>query len=319
MPTHLTIFGWHNVESTWCFPVSGSGVSGLERQLRMLRRVANVVPLEAGLDALYAGEPLPPRAVALCWDDGYRDNLELAVPILERLELPATFFLVPELLSATTRAWWEIAGWAFACSTRDQVEWRGVTFQTRGSEGRRAYGRASDMLRQMSQAERAEALPDLVDRLAPSGTPEDRSLFLDWSGAKELVRRGFSIGSHSMRHATLAQESPEDQAEDLRCSREILERELDLEIRTVAYPFGQRDAVSGDTQQAAKNAGYAYALTTESGWNTCSVSATHGRRIMLDPDRGFVATALSRVKGRMNRLLRPSSANHPPAESAEKG
>lgn len=316
MSARLTIFGWHNVESTWCFPVSGSGVAGLERQLRTLRRVANVIPLEAGLDALYAGEPLPPRAVALCWDDGYRDNLELAVPLLERLELPATFFLVPELLSATTRAWWEIAGWAFARSTRDQIGWRGGTFRTRGAEGRRSYGRACDILRRMSQAERAEALPDLVDRLAPSGDPEDRSLFLDWSGAKELVRRGFSIGSHTMRHATLAQESPEDQVEDLRRSREILERELDVEIRTVAYPFGQPDAVSVDTQRAAKNAGYAYALTTESGWNTCLVSATHGRRIMLDPDRGFVATALSRVKGRVNRLLRPDRAAR---ESAEKG
>ncbi|GGS83025.1 hypothetical protein GCM10010156_47110 [Planobispora rosea] len=302
MTSRLTIFGWHNVESTWCFPVSGSGVAGLEGQLRRLRRMANVVPLERALDALHAGEPLPPRAVALCWDDGYRDNLELAVPVLEKLELPATFFLVPGLLSGDDRAWWEIAGWAFARSGRETVQWRGETYATRGPAGRSAYGRASDRLRVMTAAERAVALEELVERLVPEGTPGDGRLFLDWDGARELVRRGFSVGSHTMRHVTLAQETPEDQTEDLRRSRQILERELDVPIRTVAYPFGQADAVSRATEDAAAEAGYSHGLTTEFGWNAATTPGTHGRRIMLDPDRGFVATGLSRVTGRLRRL-----------------
>nr|BFE85707.1 hypothetical protein GCM10020093_083080 [Planobispora longispora] len=117
-----------------------------------------------------------------------------------------------------------------------------------------------------------------------------------------MVRRGFSVGSHTMRHVTLAQETPEDQTEDLRRSREILQRELDVPIRTVAYPFGQADAVSRDTEDAAVKAGYAHGLTTEFGWNGGTTPGTHGRRIMLDPDRGFVATGLSRVTGRLRRL-----------------
>lgn len=302
MSSHLTVFGWHNVESTWCFPVAGSGVAGLERQLRTLRRLASVVPLKEGLDALKTGRPLPPRAVALCWDDGYRDNLELAVPLLERLGLPATFFLVPGLLSGETRAWWEIAGWAFARSTRESVRWREQDYPTRGAPGRQAYGRASDTLRTMNAERRATALDELVDLLAPEGSPGDEGLFMDWAGAKEIVARGFSVGSHTMRHVTLAQESMEVQVDDLRRSRETLESGLGVPMRVVAYPFGQPDAVSADTTAAAEAAGYAHGLTTEFGWNGAGTQAWHGHRIMLDPDRGFVATALSRVTGRLSRL-----------------
>ncbi|GII93509.1 polysaccharide deacetylase family protein [Sinosporangium siamense] len=299
MSSHLTVLGWHNVESTWCFPVTGSGAAGLEGQLRRLRKFANVVPLEEALDSLREGRPLPPRAVALCWDDGYVDNLRLAVPILEKLGLPGTFFLVPGLLSRESRAWWEVAGWAFERSSKERIEWRGMRLFTRGQAGRICYGRAADTLRTMAAEEREEALADLVDRLAAEGEPGDAGLFLDWNDAKELVSRGFSVGSHTMRHATLAQESPKAQFEDLRQSRETLEGELGVPIRVVAYPFGQSDAVSEATRDAAERAGYAHGLTTEFGWNTRATPIAHGRRIMLEPHIGFAQTVVGRVAGRI--------------------
>ncbi|MFN7149491.1 MAG: polysaccharide deacetylase family protein [Microthrixaceae bacterium] len=301
MSSTLTVFGWHNVEPTWCFPNSRSGVRGLTRQLRQLRRWANVLPLGEALDALSHGEPLPPRAVALCWDDGYRDNLDLAVPILEELELPGTFFLVPGLLSGERHAWWEVAGWAFARSTVDRVRWRGHDLPTRDGTTWASYTRASDILRSLTHATRQEALDELVDRLAPTGHAGDGTMFLDWDGARRLVARGFEVGSHTMRHLNLAAEAPDHQVEDLRGSREILEAELDVPIGLVAYPFGQRDAVSVTTQTAAAEAGYAHALTTQAGCNRPGTSATGMHRIMLDPAAGFVATGVTRIVNRVQR------------------
>src|SRR2546423_14531892 len=122
MKNGLRVFAWHNVESSWCFPCrAGSGVRGLERQLRFLHHAANVVPLGDALQGLAEGRDLPPRAVAITFDDGYRDNLELAVPMLEALALPATFFLVPGLLSGSTQPWWEVLAWGFARASRDAV------------------------------------------------------------------------------------------------------------------------------------------------------------------------------------------------------
>ncbi|MFE3453692.1 polysaccharide deacetylase family protein [Nonomuraea sp. NPDC059194] len=296
----LTIFGWHNVESTWCFPVPAArGARGLERQLRWLRRTAQVVPLEWALDRLHAGDPLPARAVALCWDDGYRDNLDLAVPILERLGLPGTFFLVPELLSRRTRAWWEVLGWAFERSTKDSFGWRSSIYTT----GRADYVRVSDELRAMDERARQEAVPELVKALAPEGEPGDVEMFMDWAAAKELVARGFDVGSHSLRHAALAQETPEEQVADLATARSVLQDGLGVEINVVAYPYGQPDTVSGETESAARKAGYAHGLTTEAGLNSRSTCATAGHRIMLDPHRTFTGSAVERVAGKLRKVV----------------
>src|SRR4051812_23337545 len=97
--SQLLVLCYHNVDPTWSFPARRrAGRLGLERQLRLLKRLATVVPLETAVGALAEGRSLPPRAVALTFDDGYRDNLTVAVPMLQQLELPATFFLVPGLL-----------------------------------------------------------------------------------------------------------------------------------------------------------------------------------------------------------------------------
>src|SRR5690349_9090397 len=125
LPT-LIVLGWHNVEGTWCFPSApGSGTRGLERQLRTLHSLANIVRLERALSDLTEGRPLPRRAVALTFDDGYRDNLAIAGPLLAKLGLPATCFLVPHALSGQVVPWWERLAWAFAQARAKRIDWEG--------------------------------------------------------------------------------------------------------------------------------------------------------------------------------------------------
>jgi len=70
MDAWLLVLGWHNVEPTWFFPAApDAGRRGLARQLAFLRRFANVVSLGTALQALVERRPLPPRAVALTFDD----------------------------------------------------------------------------------------------------------------------------------------------------------------------------------------------------------------------------------------------------------
>jgi peptidoglycan/xylan/chitin deacetylase (PgdA/CDA1 family) len=301
----LLVVAWHAVDRTWGYPCRpGTGARGLARQLRRLDRVANVLPLEPALDALRGGRPLPPRAVALTFDDGYRDNLTLAAPLLEQRGLPATFFLVPAILAGELRPWWELLGWAFAGAAERSVRWEGRLLPTRGRPGRHSVRWVTERLKTLNQAERERQVAVLAELLEPRGRLEDRPMFLDWAEARELVRRGFSIGSHTTHHVILSRETVELQADQLAGSRRRLEAELDVPVRLLAYPNGRRGDYDATTIRAAERAGYRYALTMRPGLNHPTTAPHEVQRVVLEPQRGFVETAARRVSAKFIRVTR---------------
>ena len=313
MADRLHVLCYHNVRGTWCFPsAGGSGMKGLEQQLRALRRVANVVPLGEALARLADGRPLPRAAVALSFDDGYADNLELAAPLLERLSLPATFFLVPGLLSRTVSAWWETAGWAFTETTRAELSWEGRPLPVGSPDERaRAQTVVAAALKQRNRAAREEAVAELVELLAPSGRAPGPELFLDWEGARALVARGHALGSHSSYHAILSQESEEEQTDDLVQARRQLEEELDVPMPLLAYPNGTPADYNAATLRAVGRAGHSFAVTTVDGANRPSTPAYEIRRSFMVPQRGVVdllANARRVARDTRDRLRRSAGS-----------
>jgi peptidoglycan/xylan/chitin deacetylase (PgdA/CDA1 family) len=242
-----------------------------------------------------AGEPLPARAVAITFDDGYRDNLELAAPELERRGMDATFFLVPRLLERRLDPWWERAAWAVDRATASAVTVgdRRLPLET-PADRKTARGVISEMLKRRDRARREAALAEIVERLGPPPGDDLAELFLDWEGARELASRGFEIGSHSRDHCILSEETPDDQRDDLAESRAMLEEHLGVSISTVAYPNGTRRDYDAATLAAARSAGYAHGVTTRKGWNSSRTPPLELRRAVVYPERGsrFLRTAL---------------------------
>ncbi|MGH8908581.1 MAG: polysaccharide deacetylase family protein [Egibacteraceae bacterium] len=294
----LLVLGWHFVEGTWRFPSPpGSGLPRLERQLRAVAKIATIVPLPGALRALREGRPLPPRAVAITFDDGYRDNLTLAVPLLSRLGIPATMFLVPGFLSGEVSHWSERLAWAFARARARSVDFQGTRFDLTTTAARvKAIAETERDLVPHDRLQRSVMIDLLIDQLEPVGSFNSDALFLDWDGARQLVRTGVTIGSHSMYHTVLAAERAEAQQADLAESRRQLQRELALPIDVFAYPFGKREHYNAATTAAAKAAGYAHAVTTRALWNTSSTSPYEIRRRMLSPQQGArgLATVMAR-------------------------
>lgn len=290
----LLVLGYHNVDGTWCFPSPpGAGRRGLERQLRTLRRVARVVALDQALRDLAEGRPLPPRAVAITFDDGYRDTLTVAAPMLAQLDLPATAFLVPGILSGQVNPWWERLGRAFMTGRADTIDFEGRRLGLRDAAARRrAFRWVADQLKRRDRQRREEATDRLVEALCPAGTYHPEELFCDWDSARGLMRAGMAIGSHSMYHAILSEESGEAQCADLLDSRKLLEAELDAPIDLFAYPNGAAADYDPTTIAAAGAAGYTHAVTTRDGWNRPSTPPYEIRRFVMYPERGVAGFAV---------------------------
>lgn len=291
MSGRLLVLGWHNATATYGFPAAdGAAERGLAQQMKTLARVANVLPLEQALQRLSAGERLPARAVAVTFDDGYRDNLEVAVPVLEQLGLPATFFLVPRLLSGEVDAWWETIGWALQSSTRTSLAWEDLEVSLASKAARDdAYSQVVKRLKLRNQSAREQSMSELLALLEPPG--ERPNLFMDWDGAHELVRRGFSVQSHTRSHVVLAQEDAEGQRRELTDARTELEQRLGIEISTIAYPHGGTQHYTAETVQIAAEAGYRWGVTTREAFTTSATAPLEIRRCLVYPERGIVDLA----------------------------
>jgi len=293
--SRLLVLGWHNVDGTWNFPAKpGAGRRGMARQLTALSKLASVVPLTWALERLHNGVKLPPRAVALTFDDGYADTLTLAVPLLERLRLPATLFLVPEFPSRTARPWWENLAFAVTKATTAGFEWEGASYSLVDTPARsNALSRLTRSLQFRPGAARRVAMTEVLERLGP--TPPAPELMMDWDGARELARRGFDIQSHTMAHAVLAQETAKEQQRDLRMAREALERETGTEITSIAYPHGTAAHYDAATLESARAAGYRWGITTREGFTCADTPRLEVRRCVIYPERG-IADLLAQLR-----------------------
>jgi peptidoglycan/xylan/chitin deacetylase (PgdA/CDA1 family) len=101
------IAAFHRVQET-VEPDDGLtvGVRMFERHCRFFRRHFSVVPLREIVKKLERGQPLNGE-LAITFDDGYRDNFEMAAPVLEKLSLPATFFVVTQMIGTDSVPWWD--------------------------------------------------------------------------------------------------------------------------------------------------------------------------------------------------------------------
>jgi peptidoglycan/xylan/chitin deacetylase (PgdA/CDA1 family) len=102
-----TVVAFHRVHDG--APASDSltvSVATFERYCRFFQRRFRVVPLRDLVARLAAGQPVG-RALAITFDDGYRDNFANAAPILERLALPATFFVVTQWMNTDVVPFWD--------------------------------------------------------------------------------------------------------------------------------------------------------------------------------------------------------------------
>src|SRR5690606_15431462 len=91
-----------------------------DRQMALLRAEMNPIGA-AELLAWARGEPLPPNPVCVTFDDGYRDNLEIALPILQRHGVPAIFFIATSYLEERRLFWWDRVAYLVKASRKDEI------------------------------------------------------------------------------------------------------------------------------------------------------------------------------------------------------
>lgn len=248
----------------------------LERQFAYLSRCFDVVPLAALREAPRAGR----RRVVLTFDDGLRNNLTVAYPLLRRFALPATVFVCPGLIGT--------GSWLWNHEARERL--RSLPAAALGRLARDVGAPAEverfvDCMKRMpllSRRRAEKAVREATPGFGPSASQREAFDLAGWDELRALDPRIVTLGSHTMSHSILTSLDAASIEHELAESRRAIERETGREAAYFCYPNGDYD----DVALAAARRHYDGAVTTGFG-SVPAACDSHQLPRMTEPGPGL--------------------------------
>lgn len=241
-------------------------VGAFEEQIRYLSENYLCLTVPDAVRLLRVGK-LPSGSVTITFDDGYRDNLTLALPILEKYGVPATVFITTGFLDRSAALWWEEQAFILERISSLKFEWQDKQFNwelTSRKQKEEAAAELRTTFKRLNSGSQNE-LMDLL-RSACSERFSYDSEVLTYSELCTLDQHPLiTIGAHTLTHPVLSRVSKEQVRHELLGSRSILEQILGHPVDLFAYPIGGKDHASVREFQLAEECGFVAALTSRPG------------------------------------------------------
>lgn len=305
----LTVLFFHRVLPAWDPLLPDEPTPPLfEDILRWLKSQYTLLSMPDALRRLDDGS-LPPAAATVTFDDGYRDNVEIAAPLLQRHGVPATFFVTTDFLDGGLM-WNDRVIEAVRSGTAARLDLpelgTGALPLADAASRRHAVVALLKALKYLPYAERAAAVDRVVQACRAAATP---ALMMNRDGVRRLHRMGFQIGAHTCSHPILTQLADAEAEREIRAGRAVLESAIDAEVPVFAYPNGHEGFdFDGRHRDMVRRAGFAAAFTTDPG--VCDHRADRWRLPRFTPwDRSERKFRMQLLRNQLRKAPTPMAAS----------
>lgn len=225
------------------------------------------------------------RFVCFTFDDGYRDNRDVALPVMRAFDAPFIVYAAADYAEGRGRFWWLALEQLIAgASSIEAPIGRGLRLDAASTPAKQAaFDRLHAWLRSLpDDAEMHTALSALCARYGIDLDAIGRDLCMSWDELRNFAADPLvTIGAHTLSHCTLAKTSPDEARREMADSRARIETAIDRPVRHFAYPYGDKIAATAREFALTRELGFRTAVTTRPG--------------MLFPENAPHLTALPRV------------------------
>ena len=242
----------------------------LEAQCEHLRRHYRPVSLTEALESLQGSKPGLRGAVVVTVDDGYRDFLVRAWPVMRAFSIPALVYVATDLPDHNTWLW------------TDQLT---QFLKEQGDYASAATIKAR--LKKVSDEKRyayLNAIPGLRFTPPPAFEP------LSWEDIRALATEGVEFGAHTRSHPILSRLPDRNRMrEEFGGSKDRLEQELGRPVTHFCYPNGMPEDYNSDVIEVVRECGFRTAVTAVKGINFPGSDLLLLRRIHQEPTRPLLS------------------------------
>jgi peptidoglycan/xylan/chitin deacetylase (PgdA/CDA1 family) len=225
-----------------------------------------IITMSEVYSRLKAGRPAG-RFVCLTFDDGYRDNYEVAFRISLKYKIPIVVYVATGLVDRTAVEWWR--GVEALVTARSEVRVPGRSTSMRiGTEREKTtcYRYLSQILATIPAGRKEELLQWLSEENGFDIWEPMRSLPLEWNLIRRMHESGLvEFGAHTVRHVSLASLKDSEVADEMTCSANRLSSQLGIPVRHFAYPYGSSKHASEREFRICRELGFATGVTTRHG------------------------------------------------------
>ncbi|HSB95988.1 MAG TPA: polysaccharide deacetylase family protein [Spongiibacteraceae bacterium] len=266
--------------------------TSFRQQLQTIKKLFDVMPLIEWVERRAQGKPLPARACAVTFDDGWLDNFEYALPVLQAEQVPATVFAVADMVGTARQFWPNRLARILTTPGLDHDQTAFAWLQQLPGYSASAT-LTPEAIATLVHACKKFSDPELAANLERMETaialpPLTSPALMDWPQLRQLQASGLiDIGSHTRHHYRLVENLPAAILHDeVVGSRSQLENMLDRPVKLFCYP-------NGNVSRAAAKlvAGhFAAAVTTQKGINTTASPLHTLTRIGIHEDISDTST-----------------------------
>lgn len=239
-------------------------------QMNLIKRYCHPMALIEGVAALRKGK-LPHRAVAVTFDDGYADNATVALQILKRHGLSATFFVSTGFLDGGCM-WNDVVIESLRESRQSSIDLSelGLGIVSLGSPVQRGElaERVLRAVKHRPPVHRMAWVDDLAVRLRVS---PPTTLMMTTKQVRQLSGAGMEVGAHTVSHPILKVLRPNEAAAEIAQSAKVLEAVTNRPVRSFAYPNGRLgDDYTERDRDLVASIGFDHAVATNPGVATAA-------------------------------------------------
>ncbi len=265
-----------------------------DRQMALIAENAVPMSLREMAARLADGESLPPGSVAVTFDDSFKNKSQVALPILKRHGVPATFFITTGFIGTDNLYWTDRVEHCINDTDAGQI-----TLDV--GSGEQSYSLRSEAekidaviaiktsMKALAPTERDRVLADLHTITGVGVGAGDVANYrqLNWDDVRALdAGADYDVGGHSVNHEILSYLTPDRLAAEINDCQDALERELGHRVDLFSYPEGQAAHFNGDVIEALKRRGVSVSPSAIAGTNQPGANPFYLRRIMV----GFMGT-----------------------------